>query len=90
MEKKLQELDERVEQLYTALYCERVRSVDRLIKNNITDYDELSQELDRLLDYGDNEKFMKLFWKLVNYVEKFDQGLGAEYRRQEEILVEGI
>ena len=90
MENKLRELEERVDQLYTALYCEQIRAVDRLIKNNITDYDELSQELDRLLDYGDNEIFKKLFWKLINYVEKFDQGLGAEYRRQEEVLFEGI
>lgn len=42
------------------------------------------------LDFFDDEDFMELFWRLIAYVETFDNGIGTFYRRLEEDLNEGI
>ena len=44
----------------------------------------------QLLNYYDDEDFLDLFWKLINYVETFDRDIGILYRRQEELLNQGF
>jgi len=56
------------------------------MEENNTDGDYIESTLDRLLNYYDDEDFLELFWKLINYVETFDRGIGITYRRQEELL----
>lgn len=80
MEEKIKELELRVNILYTVLYTERLRSVNKLIENKVTDTAALSEELDRCLDCIEDELILNQFWKLINYVETFDWYLGAEYR----------
>ena len=89
METRLKELEDKVDKLYMALYAERVRSVDRIIANKITDTEILSEELDKLLDYIEIDRFADQFWKLIKYVEQFDTYLTTEFRRIEKLLTTG-
>ena len=41
-------------------------------------------------DFFDDEDFMELFWRLIAYVETFDNGIGTFYRRLEETMNEGF
>ena len=72
MEKKIKELEERVDKLYTMLYSQRARSVNHIIMNNITDTEVISEELEKLLDCIEDKRFYNQFWKLIQYTEKFD------------------
>ena len=89
METRLKELEDKVDKLYMVLYAERVRSVDRIIANKITDTEVLSEELDKLLDYIEIDRFANQFWKLIKYVEQFDTYLTTEFRRIEKLLTTG-
>ena len=89
MEARLKELEDKVDKLYRGLYAERVRSVDRIIANKITDTEVLSEELDKLLDYIEIDRFADQFWKLIHYVEQFDTYFTTEFRRMEELLTTG-
>ena len=89
MEARLKELEDKVDKLYRGLYAERVRSVDRIIANKITDTEVLSEELDKLLDYIEIDRFADQFWKLIKYVEQFDTYLTTEFRRIEKLLTTG-
>ena len=90
MEKKIKELEERVDKLYTMLYSERARSVDRIIMKNITDTEVISEELEKLLDCIEDKRFYNQFWKLIQYTEKFDTDITAEFRRAEKVLTTGL
>ena len=89
MEARLKELEDKVDKLYMVLYAERVCSVDRIIANKITDTEVLSEELDKLLDCIEIDRFADQFWKLIHYVEQFDTYLTTEFRRMEELLTTG-
>ena len=56
------------------------------MEENNTDGDYIESTLDRLLNFCEDEQFLELFWKLINYVETFDRDIGIMYRRQEELL----
>ena len=61
-------------------------NVDYIIENKVTDEEYIEAAFEQIMDYYDDEEFLELFWKLINYVEKFDKGIGTFYRRAEEIL----
>lgn len=90
MEKKIKELEERVDKLYTMLYSERARSVERIIMKNITDTEVISEELEKLLDCIEDKRFYNQFWKLIQYTENFDTDITAEFRRAEKVLTTGL
>ena len=89
MEEKIKELEQRVDILYTMLYAQRARSVERIIMKNETDTEILREEFERLLDCIEDKRFSNQFWKLIRYVEGFDRCFAAEFRRIEKVLTTG-
>ena len=65
------------------------QDVEDIITNKETAENRINSTFDKLLDYHTDERMMILFWKLINYVETFDEETGALYRRVEELLNEG-
>ena len=72
------------------MYEKCQRDVEFIILNKITDEQRIDMVFDEIMDFFEDEDFLDLFWKLVNYVETFDTGIGAFYRRQEEVIHEGF
>ena len=64
--------------------------VKNIIDKKVTAANYIESTLDKLLDFNDDEDFMELFWRLIAYVETFDNGIGTFYRRLEEDLNEEI
>lgn len=89
MEKRIEQLEKRVDWLYTMMHCQRARSVDRIIWNKVKDEAVLREEFECLLDCIEDERFSNQFWKLIKYVETFDRGFAAEFRRDEKRLTTG-
>lgn len=89
MENELENALSRLEQLKKLHYYQCREDVKRIMEENNTDGDYIESTLDRLLNYYEDEQFLDLFWKLINYVETFDRGIGIMYRRQEELLNRG-
>ena len=88
-EKDLEDALKRLNQLRMLHLAQCREDVQRIIDNKITDENYIESTLDRTLNFYDDEEFLELFWKLINYVETFDTSIGASYRRLEEILNEG-
>jgi len=65
-------------------------NVKNIIDNKVTATNYIESTLDKLLDFFDDEDFMELFWRLIAYVETFDDGIGTFYRRLEETMNEGF
>lgn len=61
-----------------------------ILDHKVTDSGRIEALFDRLLDFFDGEDFTALFWVLIGYVEQFDTGISAFYRRMEELLHEGV
>ena len=89
MENELENALSRLEQLKKSHYYQCREDVKRIMVENNTDGDYIESTLDRLLNFYEDEQFLELFWKLINYVETFDRGIGIMYRRQEELLNRG-
>ena len=77
MEKRIKNLESQVQQLYTMLYSQRARSVEKIIGNKVVDTETLINEFECLLDCIEDKRYYNQFWKLVNYVERFDRDLAA-------------
>lgn len=60
-----------------------------ILDHKVTDKGKIEALFDRLLDFFDDEDFTALFWTLIGYVEQFDTGISAFYRRMDELLQEG-
>lgn len=90
MDKALYEAIKRVEKIKSVMYEKCQRDVEFIISNKITDEQRIDMVFDEIMDFFEDEDFLDLFWKLVNYVETFDTGIGAFYRRQEEVIHEGF
>ena len=82
MDKELFDAIKRVEKIKSVMYEKCQRDADNIIANKITDEHRIDMVFDEIMDFFEDEDFLKLFWKLVNYVETFDRGIGAFYRRQ--------
>ena len=90
MDKALYEAIKRVEKIKSVMYEKCQRDVEFIISNKITDEQRIDMVFDEIMDFFEDEDFLDLFWNLVNYVETFDTGIGAFYRRQEEVIHEGF
>ena len=90
MDKALYEAIKRVEKIKSVMYEKCQRDVEFIISNKITDEQRIDMVFDEIMDFFEDEDFLDLFWKLINYVETFDTGIGAFYRRQEEVIHEGF
>ena len=90
MDKALYEAIKRVEKIKSVMYEKCQRDVEFIISNKITDEQRIDMVFDEIMDFFEDEDFLDLFWKLVNFVETFDTGIGAFYRRQEEVIHEGF
>ena len=62
---------------------------EAIVSNHLTNEDRIDALFDQLLSFIEDDCFHELYWKLVNYVETFDTGLAACYRRIEEVHFEG-
>jgi len=81
MENELKQALERLEQLKKSHYYQCREDVKRIMEDNNTDGDYIESTLDRLLNCYEDEQFLELFWKLINYVETFDRDIEIMYRR---------
>ena len=87
--KEIKDAVEAIEALKESVYKDYEKEYNYIIENNVTDEKRLDDLLDKLLDYYEDKRFEDMFWNLLNYVETFDEGLGAMYRRVEKILTQG-
>ena len=88
-EMDLEKALKRLNQLRSLDLIQCREDVERIVTNKITDENYIESTLSRTLNYYGEEEFLELFWKLINYVETFDTGIGASSRRLEETLNEG-
>lgn len=84
-EESIKELKRIKDEIYH--FCKE--DVENIISNNIRDKKQIERLLDYLFVFNPDENFMALFWKMINYVETFDTGIGAFYRRLEELVNTG-
>ena len=82
MENELENALSRLEQLKKLHYYRCREDVKRIMEENNADGDYIESTLDRLLNFYEDEQFLELFWKLINYVETFDRDIGILYRRR--------
>lgn len=87
--KEIKDAVEAIEALKESVYKDYEKEYNYIIENKVTDEKRLDDLLDKLLDYYEDKRFEDMFWNLLNYVETFDEGLGAMYRRVEKILTQG-
>ncbi len=78
-----------IEQLIAKIYVVYKAELDKLIAENVTDISRIEALFNQMWVFIDDEKIHKLYWNLINYVETFDTGVGAFYRRIEEVYFEG-
>ena len=89
MNDELNRVIARLEELKAVCYREYKVEFEYITANQITDEARIEALFDHLWNFIDDDKFHALYWKLINYVERFDTGLGAYYRRIEEVYFEG-
>lgn len=87
--KELENAINELNRIKSNLFYRCKEDVKNIIENKVTAEDYIESTLDRLVTFYTDEDFMELFWKLINYVETFDTGIGTFYRRLEETLTEG-
>lgn len=90
IDKELGDAIQRLEQLKKVFLIELEQDVLYIIDKKITDDHYIESTLDMLLNFYDDERFLDLFWKLINYTESFNRDIGTIYRRLEETLNEGL
>lgn len=80
---------ESIDALKNIAYENYHKELQCIIHCNITDESRIEALFDEILNFYDDEKMMELFWTLMQYVESFNDGIAAFYRREEELLNEG-
>ena len=75
--------------LKNRVYAQCAAEYENIVENSITNERRINALFDHIWNFIEDDRFHDLYWKLVNYVETYDTGLGAEYRRLEEIHFEG-
>jgi hypothetical protein len=81
--------NQKIELLKIKAYAQCEAEYESIVGNGVTNESRIDALFDQIWSFIEEERFHDLFWKLVNYVETFDMGLGAEYRRLEELHFEG-
>lgn len=57
------------------------KDAERIIKDKVTDENQIDNVIDQLLNFVTDERFCELHRKLSDYVETFDSELAESYRR---------
>ena len=89
MDENLRIAIEKLEQLKRSAYTQCEAEYESIVSNGIKSESRIDALFDQIWNFIEDDNFHSLYWKLVNYVETFDTGLGAEYRRMEEVYFEG-
>lgn len=79
--KELREAIEQEQNLRKVAYNLCENDAERIIKNKVTDENQIDNVIDQLLNFVTDEKFCELHRKLSDYVETFDSELAESYRR---------
>jgi len=90
MTEDLKQAAGRIVELKNIAYANCKTELVYVIENGITDEKRIEALFDQIINFHDDDAFIDLFWTLISYVEKFDRGIGAFYRRLEELLHEGL
>lgn len=85
----LREVLSSIEAIKSLAYENYRKELQSIIHGNITEESRIEALFDEILNFFDDEKMMELFWTLLHYVESFNDGIAAFYRREEELLNEG-
>ena len=64
MDKELFDAIKRVEKIKSVMYEKCQRDVDNIIANKITDEHRIDMVFDEIMDFFEDEDFLKLFFKL--------------------------
>ena len=86
---EIKKLVEELEKCKEAMYVLLKAEAKEIITNNIRDENRIDRLFDQILAYNPDERFLALFWEMIKYVETFDDGIGAFYRRIEKVLNTG-
>ena len=89
MVEKLRSAMQKIELLKIKAYAQCEAEYESIVGNGVTNESRIDALFDQIWSFIEEERFHDLFWKLVNHVETFDIGLGAKYRRLEELHFEG-
>ncbi len=81
IDKELREAIEREQSLRKVAYNLCENDAERIIRNKVTDENQIDNVIDQLLNFVTDERFCELHRKLSNYVETFDSELAEIYRR---------
>ena len=85
-----EEASQELERIKHEMYHFCKEDVDEIISNGVRDTKRIQRLLDYLFVFNPDETFMDLFWKMIGYAETFDTGIGAFYRRLEELVNTGF
>lgn len=90
MSEELRQAAEKIVELKSIVHANCKAELNYIIENGITDENRIEALFDEITNFHDDDAFMELFWSLISYVDKFDRGISAFYRRLEELLHEGL
>ena len=90
MSEELRQAAEKIVELKCIVHANCKTELTYIIENGITDEKRIEALFDEIINFHDDDAFMELFWALISYVDKFDRGISAFYRRLEELLHEGL
>lgn len=86
---ELRETVAQLEKIKGISYLRCKAAFKTIVSQNVRDVPRLEMLFDQIMNFIDDERFHALFWSLIRYVEAFDDGLAAFYRRCEELYIEG-
>ena len=86
---EIKKLVEELEKSKAVMYTLLKNETKDIVTNNVRDENRIDRLFDQILAYNPDEKFLALFWEMIKYVETFDDGIGAFYRRIEKVLNTG-
>lgn len=76
---ELAELIAQLEEQKKLIYVQLEQLVAQVISERITDQHEIEHVMDKLIDFGDDERFLALYKKLCRYVYNFYPALVGEH-----------
>ena len=66
-----------IRKLYDLAYCQYSSAVDEVLAGRLTDEKQIERILDGIIDFGDDERFLKLSKKLCRHIYyKYPQIVG--------------
>ena len=74
------ELEYKLHSIKVYIYVTCTQELDAIKENKVTDEKTLDNFFERISCLAEDEWFYNLCYKLINYVEKFDNSLGSTFR----------